>query len=123
MLRFLVDECVNRSLVGELRQSGFEVVSIQEINPGMKDTDVLTLSAEKKMVLITDDYDYSNLVFLARQPAHRIVMLAPELVNLVGQSAVRGLADRLMAIQADLQGQFTIMEASRLRQRMLPENS
>ena len=63
----IADECVNRNLVIFLRQAGYEVTYIAEINSGIPDIEVLKASKNLKGILITEDSDFGEWVF-----AHKI---------------------------------------------------
>ena len=64
----IADECVNRNLVISLRQAGYEVTYIAEIDSGIPDIEVLKASENLKGILITEDSDFGEWVF-----AHKII--------------------------------------------------
>ena len=62
-MKFLANESVEHSIVSHLSNQGYDIVSVAENFPGLKDTDVLTLSAKEHRVLLTNDKDFGELVY------------------------------------------------------------
>lgn len=58
-----------------LRQSGFDVTSIAETNPGLPDTDVLGIASAEDRTLLTFDKDFGDLAFRQGLPASCGVIL------------------------------------------------
>lgn len=66
----LADEGLNGNIVRHLRESGFEVDWILEINPGIPDEQVIEYAKHNKKILITENKDFGEWIF-----AHKIVGL------------------------------------------------
>ena len=62
----IADECVNGKLVTALREVGYEVSYISEVDSGIPDIEVLKTSENLKGVLITEDSDFGEWVLLTR---------------------------------------------------------
>lgn len=120
MVRFLADECVWKSLVECLREAGYEVRSIAETASSISDNEVLAISVEEGLVLITEDNDFGKIVFGASRPAFGIVVV--QFARFVGARGeiVRSIATRLMEMEDKLVGMLTMIEPGRTRQRRLP---
>ena len=67
-MNLLADESVDQPIVQRLRQDGYDVLYIAELEPSISDDVVLERANEKNSLLITGDKDFGELVF--RQ--HRI---------------------------------------------------
>jgi len=75
-VRFLLDVCAaSRSLQAALAELGHDVLSVRDWNPRATDRSVLALAYEDRRILITEDKDFGELVFLLRQPHPCIVRL------------------------------------------------
>lgn len=74
-MKFLADENIPLRAVEKLRESGLEITSIVEESPGLPDVDVLRLSAERKVVLITFDKDFGTLVFKRQEESFGVILL------------------------------------------------
>ena len=54
-MEFLVDECCDRGLVKELRQSGHDVLYVFESKRGATDDNILALAFDQRRILLTED--------------------------------------------------------------------
>ena len=80
-MKFLADESVDRPIVERLRQEGYKVWYVAEMEPGISDDAVLNLANRESALLLTADKDFGELVF--RQ--HRF-MIGIVLIRLAGLS-------------------------------------
>lgn len=75
-MRFLLDACVaSRTLHETLIDLGHEVLSAWDGYAQATDEQLLALAYEGNWVLVTEDKDFGELVFLRRQPHPCIVRL------------------------------------------------
>ena len=75
-MRFLLDACVaSRTLQETLVDLGHEVLSAWDGYAKATDEQLLALAYEGNWVLVTEDKDFGELVFLRRQPHPCIVRL------------------------------------------------
>jgi predicted nuclease of predicted toxin-antitoxin system len=72
---FLVDESVDRQVVERLRQEGHEVLYVAEMEPGLRDDDVLEVANQRSALLLTADKDFGELVFRLRRMSKGVVLL------------------------------------------------
>jgi len=61
-LKFLTDESAGIKLTNSLISAGFDCISVIDIKPGMKDTEILNIAVREKRVLITNDKDFGELI-------------------------------------------------------------
>jgi predicted nuclease of predicted toxin-antitoxin system len=118
-VRLLVDECVGRPLVDELRQRFADVAYVAEIHPAASDTEVLAWAIRDGRVLITEDYDFGELVFHKHLKAEAVVIIAPGALGAELIKDAKSIAERLLSASTELLGRLTIVERRRLRQRPL----
>lgn len=91
-MRFLLDVCVSsRSLEAFLAREGHDVVSALAIDPRASDQRLLALSHEHGRVLVTEDKDFGELVFVRKLPHGPIVRL----VKLTVDEQVGGVRELL----------------------------
>ena len=62
-MNLLADESVDRQVVERLRQDGYAVLYIAELEPSIPDDVVLKRANETAALLITADKDFGELVF------------------------------------------------------------
>lgn len=118
MQRLLANENIPLSSVHALREEGFDVFSVSESAPGLKDAEVLSLARSQERILFTFDRDYGELVFRHGLPCPRgVVYLRFDPVDpLETFRILRGL---LTAPERVL-GQFVVLGRDDFRRRPLP---
>ena len=62
-------------MLSMLRDAGHDVLSVSEIYPTASDSDLITLALQERRVLITEDKDFGELIFVRRMPHPCIVRL------------------------------------------------
>lgn len=77
-LKFLIDESVDFPVASFLRESGFDVKTVVETAPSLKDRDVLNLANQENRILITNDKDFGQLIFKERLPHKGIILFRLE---------------------------------------------
>ena len=93
-MRFLLDACVaSRKLHKALVDLGHDVLSAWEGYAHATDEELLALAYEESRVLVTEDKDFGELIFLRRQPHPCIVRLV-ELRLTEKAEAMQGLLAR-----------------------------
>ena len=117
---FLADESVDAAIVQGLRDRGFDVLYIAELNPGIPDSAVLERANQGNALLLTEDKDFGELVFRRREIASGVV-----LIRLAGLSSdhQRNLVLAAMDQHGDeLLGGFSVISPGsiRIRARIFP---
>lgn len=74
-MRFMVDESTGAAVVQYLRDAGHDVLAVAEEMPRADDADVLAQALKEDRVLLTNDKDFGDLVFLSGQPHGGILLL------------------------------------------------
>lgn len=88
-MKFLLDVCTSsHSLRDALNQLGHDVMSVVEFDPRASDEDVLNLAHSEDRVLVTEDKDFGELVFVRR-------LTHPAIVRFVEMR----VSDQVVAIQ------------------------
>ena len=79
-MRFLIDECVLGKTVKLLKNSGFSVITIQELGKASATNGtVIRIAAQEKSVIITNDIDFGNLILYPLGSHPGIIVLRPHL--------------------------------------------
>ena len=104
-MKFLLDVCVSsRSLQGFLTERGHDVLSAVAVDPRAGDERLLALALQDERVLVTEDKDFGELIFVRRLPHGPIVRLA----ELTVDQQVGGMAELLDRHAAELAGPVVI---------------
>jgi len=74
-VRLIVDESAGTAVAAYLRHAGHDVLAVGEAMPQAEDVDVLARSVAERRILVTNDKDFGELVFRARQPHAGVLLL------------------------------------------------
>lgn len=74
-MKFLADEGVDAPIVKKLRENGFDVSYIAEMEPNISDEEVLERANQDKRILLTLDKDFGELVFRKNAIHHGIILI------------------------------------------------
>lgn len=76
-MKFLLDVCVaSGAMRNSLTELGHDVLSASEQHAQAADEELLALAYAQNRILVTEDKDFGNLVFVHRRPHRCIVRLA-----------------------------------------------
>lgn len=120
-MKILADEGVDRPIVERLRQSGYQVWYVAEMEAGISDDVVLDLATREGAILLTADKDFGELVFRQERMTRGII-----LIQLAGISPARKAEIVVSALVAhgDEMGQaFTVITPGAVRIRHRPTGS
>lgn len=100
-MKFLLDVCVSsRSLQAFLVGQGHDVLSAIASDPKASDERLMAMALQDERVLVTEDKDFGELIFVRRLPHGPVVRL----VELTVDEQVDGMAELLERRAADLNG-------------------
>lgn len=120
---FLVDEGLGRSLVAGLRGGGHDVLWVREVAPGMDDVQVLAWSVTEMRVLITEDFDYGDLIFRDGLPSYGVVIVQSQRIAGTWNEKAAAIIDQLDERRSELVGNLTVIGNDRTKSRALPQPS
>ncbi|MDP3029416.1 MAG: DUF5615 family PIN-like protein [Deltaproteobacteria bacterium] len=83
-MNLLADESIDRQIVDALREKGYIVGYVAEMDPGISDDVVLELANREGVLLLTADKDFGKMVFRLRRLSSGVV-----LVRLAGLSPIK----------------------------------
>ncbi len=114
-MRFMADENLERSIVEGLRRIGHDVLEASTETHGAPDPAVLERSVAEGRILITNDKDFAELVFLQRKATAGVILVrlprlrtrlkTERVLEVVGQQGER------------LRSVFTVIGANAIRRR------
>ena len=113
----LANENFPRHSVILLKKEGFEVVSVAEQSPGIADSEVLAQACRNRMVILTFDRDYGELLFKYRQSKPEGVVYFRTGLEHPEQAARILLAHLHNGLEVC--GYFTVIDIHGVRQRPL----
>lgn len=112
-IRFLADVNVEKPIVDYLSGNGYDIKWIPDYNCEMLDERLLSLANAEKRILITNDKDFGELVFLQKRISAGII-----LIRVKGQKAsdkVKLLKKLLQDYQNKLLNHFIVVTEKKIR--------
>lgn len=114
-MKFLVDESVEFPVVTFLRSLGHDVVAVAEDFPSVRDEEVLDAAQKGNRILLTNDKDFGELIFL-----HGLLHCGVVLFRLPYKDA-RSKIDHIRVLLEthgdELAGNFTVVGQDAIRIR------
>ncbi|MCI0626077.1 MAG: DUF5615 family PIN-like protein [Acidobacteria bacterium] len=115
-MKFLLDVCTSsRSLREMLAESGHDVTLVSDIDPRASDEVILDLALRQASVLITEDKDFGELVFVRRMRHPGIIRFVEMRVD-DQVAAMRELLEKYLS--ALEQGALVVVTKDRVRIRL-----
>jgi predicted nuclease of predicted toxin-antitoxin system len=115
-LKFLADVNIEKPIIDFFRSNGWDIAWVSDFSPKMDDENLIKFARTEKRILLTNDKDFGELVFLQKKLSHGIILL-----RVKGQETglkVK-LMKRLMEEYAEkLAGHFVVV--TKIRFRFIP---
>jgi len=118
-MRFLANENFPLTSVRILRTTGYDIISITEESPGIKDDHVLEFALNEQRIILTFDRDYGELIYRFKKPCPMGVIYF-RYVPLTPEQPAQDLLLLLNNKDLILEQRFTVVESNQIRQRPLP---
>jgi len=115
-MKLLANENIPIELVKELRNSGYDILRVDEVKKGMKDREVLDLSIKESRILITFDKDFGELAIKEKRKATGIILLR------IHPESIQHIKKRILLLFGqirELEGKFIVLEEHIIRERNL----
>lgn len=74
-MKIIVDECCPSYITQALRSDGHDVIYIAEESPSLTDNDILSRALKESRIIVTEDRDFCELVFLNKRSTYGIVLV------------------------------------------------
>jgi predicted nuclease of predicted toxin-antitoxin system len=113
---FLANENFPKPSVDTLRERGFQVKCICEESPGISDSEVVEIAIRHKLIILTFDKDYGELIFRhARNNPPSVIFFREKGNNptFPGEVLIPILDKSIM----NFENSFTVVETNSIRQR------
>ena len=114
-IKFIVDMGVSKKVEDCLLKNDYDIKAIRDIDPGMRDIDVLRLAVTEKSMVITMDKDFGELVFNSGVNHYGVLLLRLEDAN--SDKKVKTIQEILEKYEDKLQNNFCVYQNEKLRIR------
>ncbi|MBF6559436.1 MAG: DUF5615 family PIN-like protein [Candidatus Binataceae bacterium] len=74
-MEFVADESCAGPVIRALREAGHDVIAIAEISKGIPDELVMKRAFAERRVLITEDADFGELVYVRERPSAGVILV------------------------------------------------
>jgi len=112
---FVADESVDQPIVCFLRNEGYTVIAVVEMEPGISDAAVLEIANQEGCVLLTADKDFGELIFRDHRYSFGIVLIR---LSGLGPAAKASVVTTAIGQYKDkLEQTFTVISANNVRIR------
>ena len=111
-MRFLADENIPYPVVKRLRENGFDITSIYEVNRGITDEEVARIAAAEDRILITFDKDFGMIIFVENITIPGLILLRfpPKSIEYI-YSKLRGV----LGLDLDFKGKIVSVHEDKIR--------
>lgn len=113
MIKFLADVNIEKGIVECLQNYGFDVKWIPDYNCEMNDADLLVMANNEKRILITNDKDFGELVFLRKQITFGIILIRVKEQNTTGKVAL--LEKLILNYEKKIPNHFILISKNRFK--------
>lgn len=113
VIRFIADVNVEKPIVNYLSENGYDVKWVPDYNCEILDKDLLNMANAEKRILITNDKDFDELIFLQKKLSTGIILL-----RVKGQRAedkVKLIKKLLQSYHAKLLNHFIVITDKKIR--------
>jgi len=113
----VADESIDRQIVYQLRNCGYRVISVAEMDPGMTDAEVFELANAQDALLITADKDFGEIVFRQRRVNRGVILV--RLAGLPQEKKGYLVATALRKYLLEMCNSYTVITPCRVRIRKM----
>lgn len=118
MIKFLANENVPFATIRKLQDAGFDVLSVTENFPSIKDEAVILFASTENRVIITFDRDYGELIFKHKLKFNSGIIYF-RIQNFLPERPAEILLRFLLHNDLQFEGYFTVFDENRIRQRKI----
>lgn len=113
--RFLADESLEYSIVLHIRKNDYDVTAISEQSPSVADERVLEIAYKQNRIILTNDKDFGDLVFLNNMEHKGIVLF--RFKNETAIEKMKAFDSLLESYKNELINSFVVIEEDKVRIR------
>ncbi|RMH08743.1 MAG: hypothetical protein D6697_05395 [Armatimonadetes bacterium] len=112
-MKFLLDVPVGRVVADWLREQGYDVLEVRQINPSLSDEEILQIATQQGRIVITVDKDFGELA-IRQGASHRGIVRLPD----VPVSKRQAMLETVLSRHRDALERGALITVSRTRVRI-----
>jgi len=74
-LKFLADVNIEKPIIDFFKNRGWDIRWVSDFGPEMEDENLIKLARAEKRILLTNDKDFGELVFLQKRLSYGIILI------------------------------------------------
>ena len=117
MMKFLVDENVEFSIIKYLRDKGFDAKSVSELLPSRDDAHLIKTAYNEKRILVTNDKDFGYLIFKMELPPPATILF--RFSSEIPAEKIKALDTILRMPEDKIVNHFVVASENKIRIRSL----
>ncbi len=114
-LKILIEVGVGKAVENWLKNAGYDVLALRDIDPKMPDDKILEIAAREKRLLITMDKDFGELVYYSGKSHAGVLLLRSE--DAISQEKLKVIKNIFTEYEEHIAGHFCVYQNKRLRIR------
>lgn len=114
-MKFLVDVGIGKKVENWLKENGFDVLSVRDIDSRAKDSQILRWAVDQQRMIISMDKDFGELVY--NSGMHHAGVLILRLEDADGDTKVEVTKKILAEYYDKIESHFCVFQDGRLRIR------
>jgi predicted nuclease of predicted toxin-antitoxin system len=112
-IKFIADVNVEKPIVEYLSKQGYDIKWIPDINCEMTGDELLELANKEKRILITNDKDFGELIFLQKRLTTGIILFRVKIQK--SQEKMKLMKKLLMGYREKFFNHFIVITKDRIR--------
>ena len=112
-MRFLIDENLGDRFASIFSRYGYKAVFVGNIMRSAPDEKILSFAEKEKLIIITDDKDFGELVFRLKKPAQGIILFR------TSPTEPEKLFEMVHGVLNKAEGKFIVAKEGQIRVRSL----
>ena len=112
-MKFIIDVGVGRGVEDFLKERGFDVKAVRDVNPRSRDSEILQMAVNEKRMIITMDKDFGDLVYHSGKRHSGILLLRLEAAT--GDQKVKVVERIIGNFKKEINNRFCVFQEGRLR--------
>lgn len=116
-MRFLADESCDFAVVRILREAGHDVATVRDLARGATDNVVIDLAARENRILLTEDKDFGQLVYVhaAVYETNRPGVIFIRFPGSARQALAGAILQLVAMGEEKIKGRFIVVQPGRIR--------
>jgi predicted nuclease of predicted toxin-antitoxin system len=116
-LKFLVDVGVGKKIEQYLKDEGYDTKAVRDIDPRMKDEDIIRIAASEDRMVITMDKDFGELVYHSLLQHSGVLLLRLE--NATALEKLQVVRNILLTYSDQIKNCFCVFQSNKFRIRKI----